>query len=156
MASEQAKELSDKNVYVIPTKSITQSMSCILSFDEDSDPDSNYDIMCDVLNDVKSAQITYAVRDTVVGDFQIKPDDILGILEGKIESVDSSINEAVFNIVDKMIDDVTSVITLFYGEGVTKEVAEELGEALEEKYDECEVYVHLGGQPVYYYLISAE
>jgi len=156
MASEQARDLSDKNVYVIPTKSITQSMSCILSFDEDSEPDSNFDTMCDVLTDVKSAQITYAVRDTVVGDFTIKPDDILGILEGKIESVDPSVEESVFNIVDKMVDDETSVITLFYGEGITRETAEELGEALEEKYDECEVYVHFGGQPVYYYLISAE
>jgi len=156
MASEQAKDLSDKNVYVIPTKSITQAMSSILTFEEDSSPDNNFEVMCDVLNDVKSAQITYAVRDTVVGDFEIKPDDVLGILEGKIESVDSSVEESVFNIVEKMVDDEISVITLFYGEGVSKEDAEELGAALEEKYDECEVYVHFGGQPVYYYLISAE
>lgn len=156
MASEQAKDLSDKNVYVIPTKSITQAMSCILSFDEDAAPDNNFEVMCDTLNDVKSAQITYAVRDTVVGDFEIKPGDILGILEGKIESVDSSVEDSVFNIVEKMVNDETSVITLFFGEDVNKDDAEKLGASIEEKYDECEVYVHFGGQPVYYYLISAE
>lgn len=156
MASEQAKELSDKNVYVIPTKSITQAMSCILSFEEEDTPDENFDAMCGVLESVKSAQITYAVRDTVVNDFEIKPDDILGILEGKIESVDSTIEESVLNITDKMVDDETSVITLFFGEDVKEDDANKIASVLEEKYDECDVYVHFGGQPVYYYLISVE
>lgn len=156
MASEQAKELSDKNVYVIPTKSITQAMSCLLAFEEDGEPDENFSSMTDVLSNVKSAQITYAVRDTVVEDFEIKPDDILGILEGKIKSVDATIKDSVFNIVDMMVDDESSVITLFFGEDVKEDEAKELGKALEEKYDECDVYIHFGGQPVYYYLISVE
>ena len=156
MASEQAKELSDKNVFVIPTKSITQSMSCILAFDEDSEPEDNFATMTQVLDDVKSAQITYAVRDTVVDDFEIKPDDILGIVEGKIKCVDSSVDSSVFNVVEKMVDDESSVITLFYGEDISESNAEELKLLLEEKYDECDVYMHFGGQPVYYYLISVE
>ena len=90
--------------------------------------------MTEAITTVKTGQVTYAVRDTVVGDFQIKPDDILGILEGKIESVDSSVEESVFNIVDKMIDDETSVITLFYGEGVAKEDAEKARIAAESGY----------------------
>lgn len=156
MASEQAKDLSDKNVYVIPTKSITQAMSCILTFDESNEPNDNYEAMVSVIDDVKSAQITYAVRDTVVDDFEIKPDDILGIIEGKIQSVDSTVNESVLNVIDKMIDEESSVITLFFGEDVSENDANELGAVLEEKYDECDVYIHFGGQPVYYYLISIE
>ncbi len=156
MAAEQAKELSEKNVYVIPTKSIVQAMSSLLVFDESSEPDDNFDEMVSVLEEVKSAQITYAVRDTVVNDKKIAPGDILGILENKIECVNTDVTSSVYNLLDMMVDDETSVITLFYGEEITAEQAEELKTELESRYDECDVYVHFGGQPVYYYFISVE
>lgn len=156
MASEQAKELSDKNVYVIPTKSITQSMSCLLAFDDEVSPDDNFDAMKDVLDEVKSAQITYAVRNTVVDGKNIEPGNILGILEGKITDVDLTVTDSVFNLLDKMVDDESGVITLFFGEGVTESEANELKEKIEDKFDECDVCMHFGGQPVYYYLISVE
>lgn len=156
MASEQASELSDKNVMVIPTKSIVQAISSILVFDEDSTPEENFKEMSEVISEVKSAQITYAVRDTVVEDKEIAPGDILGILEGKISYVGSEVDETVFALLDTMVDDDSSVITLFYGEGVEAENANELKAILEEKYEDCDVYVHFGGQPVYYYFISVE
>lgn len=156
MAAQQAQELSSKNVYVIPTKSIVQAMSSILVFDEDKSADENFEEMCDVLSEVKSAQVTYAVRDTVVDECNISPGDILGILENKITTVTSDKNEAVYSLVEDMVDDESSVITVFYGEEIAKEDAEYLKAELESKYDECDVYMHFGGQPVYYYFISVE
>ena len=156
MAAEQAKQLSDKNVYVIPTKSIVQAMSSLLAFDEDKQPDDNYSEMVEVLSEVKSAQVTYAVRDTVVNDKPISPGDILGILENKITNVDTDINESVFNLLDNMVDEDSSVITLFYGDEINEEDAGLLKDKIESMYDECDVYMHFGGQPVYYYFISVE
>ncbi len=156
MAAEQAQKLSDKNVYVLPTKSIVQAMSSILAFDEDNTADDNYAEMSSVIDDVKSAQVTYAVRDTVVNDKEITPGDILGILENSIFTVDATVNEAVINLLDEMVDEDSSVITLFYGDEVEKANADALKEQLESRYDECDVYMHFGGQPVYYYFISVE
>ena len=156
MAAQQAQKLSDKNVYVIPTKSIVQAMSSILVFDEDNSPEDNYSEMVSVIEDVKSAQVTYAVRDTVVNDKQITPGDILGILENSIFTVDNTVNDAVFNLLDEMIDEDSSVINLFYGEELNESDADMLKEQLESRYDECDVYMHFGGQPVYYYFISVE
>ena len=112
--------------------------------------------MTDVLEEVKSAQVTYAVRDTNVDDKAISPGDILGILEGKIAFVDSDCEASVCNLLDEMVDDDSSVITLFYGEDVTPENALAIKDKLEARYDECDVYMHFGGQPVYYYFISVE
>ncbi len=156
MAAQQASELSDKNVYVIPTKSIVQALSSILVFDEDSDAETNFEEMSEVISEVKSAQVTYAVRDTVVDDKPIAPGDILGILENKISYVGAEIDETVLALLDEMVDDDSSVITLFYGEGIESEDAENLKAVLEEKYEDCDIYMHFGGQPVYYYFISVE
>ncbi len=156
MAAQQAGELSDKNILVIPTKSVMQAISSILTFDEDSSPEENCEEMTDVISEVKSAQITYAVRDTVVDDKTITPGDILGILEGKITNVTTGTNDCVFELLDTMVDGDSSVITLFYGMDVNREDAENLKTELEEKYDDCDVYMHFGGQPVYYYFISVE
>ncbi len=156
MAAQQASELSDKNVYVIPTKSIVQALSSILVFDEDSDAETNFGEMSEVISEVKSAQLTYAVRDTIVDDKPIAPGDILGILEGKISYVGTETDETVLALLDEMVNDDSSVITLFYGEGIESEAAENLKSVLEEKYEDCDVYMHFGGQPVYYYFISVE
>ena len=112
--------------------------------------------MTEVISEVKSAQVTYAVRDTVVEDRTIAPGDILGILENKISVVAPDINETVNNLLDEMVDEDSSVITVFYGEEVSYDDANTLKEELEAKFDECDVYMHFGGQPVYYYFISVE
>lgn len=156
MASRQAKELSDKKVYVVETTSITQALSCILEFDDDAAPDENYEAMKNALNNVKSGQITYAVRDTVVDGHEIVPGDILGISDGAIKSVGRSVEESVFELLDEMVDDDSSSITLFYGDETREADANALKERIEEKFGDCDVFMHFGGQPVYYYLISVE
>lgn len=156
MAAEQAKQLSAKNVYVVPAKSMTQAMSSLLIFDNEMSPDDNYTAMCDILSGVKSAQVTYAVRNTEVGEKVINPGDILGIYEGNITDVTENVKDAVFGLLDKMVDDESSVITLFWGEEVSNAEADDILCEIEEKYDECDVCMHFGGQPVYYYLISVE
>ncbi len=156
MAAEQARELSQKNVYVVPTKTIMQAMSSILLFDEGGTPEDNYDEMSSVISEVQSAQVTYAVRDTVVNDKTIAPGDILGILEGKITVVETTVNDTVITLLDSMIDSDSSVVNLFYGEDVSSDNAVELKAILESRYTDCDVYMHFGGQPVYYYFMSVE
>ncbi len=156
MAAQQAQDLADKNVFVVPTKSVTQAISCMISVDEDYTPDEMYSELCEVMMTVKSAQTTYAVRDTVIDDREIHTGDILGIVEGKIKFIDETVENSVKNILKDTVDDETGVISLFYGEDVSEETAEALCEELEEIYPECDVACHFGGQPVYHYLISVE
>ena len=156
MAATQAQELTDKNVFVVPTKSVTQAISCMICFDEDNEPDSMFDEFCEVLATVKSAQTTYAVRDTVIDGKEIKTGDILGIIEGKIKFVDETVEQSVENILKETVDDETGVISLFRGEEVDEESAQKLCEKLEDMFPECDVACHFGGQPVYHYLISVE
>ncbi len=156
MAAQQAKKLSDKNVMVIPTTSVTQTMTCMLEFDEDATPEENENAFNDAISNVKSAQVTVAVRDTSVDDIEIKEGEYLGIVDGKIKLSEADIDSAVIGCVKDMVDDESGVITLFYGNDVSKEDAEVLQTRLADEYDECDVFVHFGGQPVYYYMISVE
>lgn len=156
MAAEQAKKLSKANVIVVPTTSVTQAMSAMLAFDEELSCEENEAAFLEAISQVKSAQITNAVRDTSVDGIEIKRDEYLVIVDGKIRASDKELSKAVYDAVDNMADDDTAVITLFYGEDVSKEDAEEIKNSLEEKYDECDVFLHSGGQSVYHYLISAE
>jgi len=156
MAAQQAQKLSKTNVLVVPTTSVTQSMSCMLAFDSDLSCEDNLEAFNDVLKTVKSAQITNAVRDTSVDEVDIKEGDYLVIVDGKIKASDKDLDKAVFDAVDNMVDDDTGVITLFYGSDVLNDDAEKVKSQLEEKYDECDVFLHDGGQSVYHYLISAE
>lgn len=156
MAAEQAKKLSKANVIVVPTTSVTQAMSAMLAFDEELSCEENEAAFLEAISQVKSAQITNAVRDTSVDGIEIKRDEYLVIVDGKIRASDKELPKAVYDAVDNMADDDTAVITLFYGEDVSKEDAEEIKNSLEEKYDECDVFLHSGGQSVYHYLISAE
>ncbi len=156
MAAEQAKKLSKSNVTVVPTTSVTQAMSCMLAFDEDLTPDENIENFSEVIASLKCGQITNAVRDTSVDDVEIKEGDYLVIVDGKIKASDKELDLAVLDAVSCMVDDETGVITLFYGTDVSKNDAEAVKTSLEEKYDECDVFLYDGGQSVYHYLISAE
>ncbi|MBO7289787.1 MAG: DAK2 domain-containing protein, partial [Clostridia bacterium] len=156
MTAQQASDIFDSNIIVIPTTSVTQALSSMLVFDEDLSPDENAEAFGEAVSASKSAQITHAVRDTVVDDIEIKEGEYLVIVDGKIKASDKELSLAVCDACDNMVDDDSSVVTIFYGEDVSKEDAEAIKEDLEEKYDECDVYLHSGGQPVYHYLISVE
>ena len=156
MAAQQSKKLSKANVVVVPTTSVTQSMSAMLVFDEDLSVEENTQAFEEAILEVSSGQITNAVRDTVVDDIEIKEGDYLVIVDGRIKASDKSLECAVVDAVSNMVNDESAVITLFYGNDVQKSDAENIKNTLEKKYDECDVYLYDGGQPVYHYLISVE
>ncbi|MGM9551099.1 MAG: DAK2 domain-containing protein [Clostridia bacterium] len=156
LASEQAKELADVNVKVIPTKTIPQGITAMISFLPESDIDTNVEAMNEAITMVKSGSITHAVRDTSIDDKEIHEGDYLGMYEGKIAIVNSDLNETFNALMDTMVDDTSELITVYYGEDVSEEDAQALSEALEEKHPDCDVSVRSGGQPVYYYFIAVE
>lgn len=156
LAANQAKEISQKNVIVIPAKNIPECIAAMLKFNGDKAADANETAMNKAMSKVTSGQITYAVRDTVVDDKQITSGDILGLLGSAIKSVEKTPKDALLKLCDEMVDEDTEFITLYYGEEITEEEAREAAELIEETYDETEVSVKYGGQPLYYYIISAE
>ena len=156
MAAEQAKEISKKNVIVIPTKSITQAVTCMLVFDEDMEPDELEQEMNKAKDNAISAQITYAVRDTVIDDMEIHDGDILGIVEGKIKYVDSTVHKSALNIIKGSSNEDTALVTIFYGSDTTEEDADKLCAEAQELFPDIEFSVLYGGQPVYNYFISIE
>ncbi|MBE7030587.1 MAG: DAK2 domain-containing protein [Ruminococcaceae bacterium] len=156
LSAEQAANLTKKKVTVIPTRSVAQAMTCMLCYDEDMEPEELAGEMNEAMAGVKTGQVTYAVRDTSFEDKTIKEGDILGLVGGKIEIVNDDVRSNLEQIAAQMVDEDTSVITLFYGSEVTEEDAKVVAQALEESYPECDVLLHCGGQPIYYYIISAE
>ena len=156
MAANQAKELSDKNIVVIPTKNVPQAFAALVTFDGDADIAENEANMMEALSTVKSGQVTYAVRDTVINDVEVKEGNIIGIAEGKLLSAGDKVDEITTDLIEKLVDEDSAIITLFYGEDTSKEEAEALRDALEEKFEDIDVELHYGGQPLYYYLISVE
>ncbi|MBE7037806.1 MAG: DAK2 domain-containing protein [Ruminococcaceae bacterium] len=156
LAAEQAQKLSDRNVVVIPTKSIPQAISAILVYDEDASVEENKEEMCDVISGVKCVQVTTAVRDTNLDGLEIKTGDILSIIDGKISFTGQKPYDVLLSSIEKIADDDTAVITVFCGEEVTKEEESKLKNALLEEYEDCDITVTHGGQPVYQYIASAE
>jgi dihydroxyacetone kinase-like predicted kinase len=156
MAAEQAREISDKNIIVIPTKSITQAISCMLVYSEEMTPEALTDAMNEAKDSAISAQITYAVRDTVIDDKEIVKGDILGIVEGKIRFVDKTAHDSVMNIIKANVTDDTCLVSLFYGCDVSEDEAQSLADEAEELYPDVDFSVSYGGQPVYDYFISIE
>ncbi len=156
LSAEQAKNLTNKNVIIIPTKSITQAISCMISFDEDEDVEENTEMFTEAIEGVRTGQITYAVRNTVVEGKKIKQGDILGIVDGKIAVAKKSIESAFFATLDEVIGDDADTITIFYGKDVYEKDLEEIKAKIEKKYGDYDVSVQYGGQNVYYYIISAE
>ena len=156
MAANQAKELSDKNIVVIPTKNVPQAFAALVTFDGDADITENEANMMEALSTVKSGQVTYAVRDTVINDVEVKEGNIIGIAEGKLLSAGDKVDEITTDLIEKLVDEDSAIITLFYGEDTSKEDAQALRDALEENFEDVDVELHYGGQPLYYYLISVE
>lgn len=156
MAANQAKEISEKNIIVIPTKNIPQGFTALVNFNAEASAEENEEAMMNSLSLVKSGQVTYAVRDTVMNDIDVKEGNIIGIAEGKLLSAGEKVEDITKDLVEKLVDEDTAIVTLFYGEDVSEEDANELRDLLEEKFEDIDVELYYGGQPLYYYLISVE
>lgn len=156
MAANQAKELSEKNVYVIPTTTIPQAITCLAEFDYDSEAQANIENLQDAVKNVKTGSITYAVRDTEMDGINIKENDILGIVEGKIKKVGNNVYDVCENIIDSMIDENSELISIYYGKDCDKAEVEKLVKKLEEKYSSKDVQCSFGEQPLYYFIVSVE
>lgn len=156
MAANQAKELSDKNIIVIPTKNTPQGFTALVNFNADASVEENEQALMESLTMVKSGQVTFAVRDTVMNDVEVKEGNIIGIAESKLMDAGDSVDEITTSLVEKLVDEDSAIITLFYGEDVTEEDANNLRDELEEKFEDIDIELYYGGQPLYYYLISVE
>lgn len=156
LASEQAKGLTEKNLIVIPTKSVPEGISAALAFNPESTVEENTQNMTDSVTTVKSASVTYAVRATHVDGFDLNVGEIIGLDDKSILSKGTSISDTTKDLISKLINDMTTSITLFYGEDVKPVEADLLQQELAEKYPYAEITAIYGGQPVYYYIISLE
>ncbi|MBQ9114208.1 MAG: DAK2 domain-containing protein [Clostridia bacterium] len=157
LAAEQAKNLvENKKIHVIPTKNVPQGFAAALEFNPEATAEENKTNMVHALDNVKVGQVTYAVRNTSLNGFSIKEGDIIGLDDKKILAKSHSLEETVLKLIARMKEDFHQVITLYYGEDVKEEEAEALCETIAEKYPDCDVDFHNGGQSVYYYIMSLE
>ena len=157
LAANQARDLTeDKEIIVVPTKTIPQGISAMISFIPEKGGEENLASMTDAISRVKTGQITYAVRDTRIDNKEIHEGDIMGIGDAGILAVGRDRLQVAEEMVAEMVDEESEIISVYYGEDVSEEDAEALSDSLTEKYPECEVELNQGGQPIYYYLISVE
>ena len=157
MAAEQAAKLSEeKKLHVIPSRSVPEGISAMFCYEHDADPDEMEAAMKDAIQQVDTATVTYAVRDTVIDDKTITEGDIMGIGDSGILSVTKDIDSATLELIDALVDEDSELISIYYGEDVSEEDAEALAGQLEEKYPDVDVEVQNGGQPIYYYVLSVE
>ncbi|WP_278952479.1 DAK2 domain-containing protein [Lactobacillus apis] len=156
MAAKQAAEVSDIPVGIVPTKTISQGLTAMLSFDADDTLENNVDNMTDSLEDVVSGEVTKANRDTTINGIEIHENDFLGIIDGDIQVAEKDLVQSTVDMVEKMLDEDSEIITVMFGRDSNKEEATQVVSALEEKHDDLEFEVHNGGQPVYNFLISVE
>ena len=157
LAANQARDLSeDKKIVVIPTKTIPQGISAMISYVPEKSTEENTEAMNETISYVKTGQITYAVRDTRLDEKDIHQGDLMGIGDGGILAVGKVAQEVAVETVRQMADEESEVISIYYGKDMTQDQAEALAEKLEEEYPDCDVEVNYGGQPIYYYVISVE
>ncbi len=157
MAANQAATLvEDKDIIVLPTKTIPQGIVAMVNYIPDYSAEENKETMLAEIGNVKTGQVTYAVRDTEIDGKTIKQDDYMGIGDSSILSVGQDLKAATLEMVDAMVDEDSAIVSIYYGTEATEEAAEELGEIIEEKYPDVEVEINAGGQPIYYYVISVE
>lgn len=156
LAAQQASELSDKRVFVIPTKSVPMGIAAAIAFMPDLSGEENAERMQEAAERVHTAAITYAVRDTTFDDREIHEGDIMGLVDNRIVQLGHDPAEVAQQILEDMVTEDSELITIYYGEETPKEQADALRDLLAEKYAACDVSVYLGGQPLYYYLIAVE
>ena len=157
LAATQAQSLvEDKNVVIIPTTTVPQGISAIIGFDPEADAEENEESMKDIIECVKTGEVTYAVRDTSINGITIKIDDIMGIDDDGIKKVGQDVEKVTLELLEEMVDEDSELISIYYGADTTKEQAEALLEKVEETYGDCDVQLEYGGQPIYYFLLSVE
>ena len=157
LAAEQSKALvTGRTVHVIPTKNIPQGFAAALAFNSEATAEENKTDMIHAIDNVRAGQVTYAVRSTNVNGFSLKEGDIIGLDDKKILAKGKTVDETLLALVDKLKDSSHEIITLYYGKDVAEEDAEALAEKIAEKFPDCDVDYHFGGQPIYYYLVSLE
>jgi len=157
MAANQAASLTeDKNIIVIPTKTIPQGITALVNYIPDSTPEDNAERMTEEIQLVKTGQVTYAVRDTVIDDKEIRQGDYMGIGDKGILSVGTDMTKTVLTMIAEMIDEDSALLSIYYGEDMDEDSANAIAEKVEASYPDVEVEVHSGGQPIYYYVISVE
>lgn len=157
LAANQAKALvEDKDIIVIPTKTVPQGITAVINFMPEADAAANEETMLEEIKNVKSGQVTYAVRDTRIDDKEIHEGDIMGIGDGGILAVGQEVETTTREMLVKLVDDDSELISLYYGEEVKREDAERFTEEIEELYPDVDVDAHFGGQPIYYYVLAVE
>jgi len=156
LSAKQAQEISEKNVIVVPSKSIPQGLAALVAFNGEADLDTNINIMNEAMASVKTGQVTYAVRDSAFNGVSIEKGDIIGIIDGEIATAGKEINEVTKTLISDMLDEDSEIVTLLYGADISEEEAQSIGEFLEDAYPDLDVEIHSGGQPLYYYIISVE
>ena len=157
LAANQAADIcEDKQIVVIPTKTIPQGITALITFDPDASVEDNQAAMTEEIANVKTGQVTYAVRDTMIDDKEIKNGDWMGMGDSGLLSVNADISVAFKEMIDLMVSEDSSVVSIYWGEGSNQSKAEELGAAIEAKYPDLEIEISEGGQAVYAYIVSVE
>lgn len=156
LAANQAKAVSDRNIHVVPTKNVPQCIAAMISFNPDDDWEQNLELMNHAITEVKVGEITYAVRDTKINGLKIFKNNIIGLTGGEIVAKGKQVDAVAEELLDKMVDEDSELISLYYGNDVTQEEADELAAQLGEIFEDCDIEVSYGGQPLYYYILSVE
>lgn len=157
LAANQARDLTeDKQIIVVPTRTVPQGITAMISYVPEKSPEENAEVMAEAVSKVKTGQITYAVRDTRIDDKEIHEGDIMGIGDSGILAVGADREAVTLTTIEAMMTEDAEVISIYYGADITEENAEELAASVEEKYPDCEVELSRGGQPIYYYIVSVE
>lgn len=157
LAANQAADLTeDKHICVIPTKTVPQGITAVINYVADMSAEENAAVMTGEIRNVKTGEVTYAVRDTQIDDKVIKQGDYMGIGDAGILTVGKELKEITLGMVDAMVDEDTELVSIYYGKEVTEEDAENIRQAIEDRYAGCDVELQYGGQPIYYYVISTE
>ena len=156
LAAEQAKALSKRTLHIIPTKNIPQGLSAVLAYNPEDSVENNETNMNEAIQTIRAGVVTYAVRSTQVDNFDLKEGDIIGMDSQNIVAKGEKVETVTKELVDKMMDSDVSNITLYFGNNVTEEEAGAIAKELTDKYKRCDVDIHFGGQPLYYYIVSLE
>ncbi len=156
LAANQAKQISDKEVYVVESKSVPQSISALLNFNQEASAQENFELFTEVISTVKTGEVTFAVKDLNMSDIKVKKNDIIGLDQKNIRAVGNDINKVSMDLLRQLIDKEDSLVTIYYGEGSDEIFANKLKESLEEEYKDIDIEVVEGSQPLYYYVFSVE
>lgn len=157
LAAQQATYLAeDKKVLLVPSKTIPQGITAMIAYMADKTPEENLEMMIKEMKKVRTGQITYAVRDTIIDDKEIKQNDIMGIGDSHILAVGNDIETVTLDMMEAMMKEDAELISIYYGSEITEDAADDLYQKLEAAYPDCDIELHCGGQPIYYYILSVE